>query len=57
MCRANSAAGVSMLSIPSGGMFTNSGMLTARFAAVEFSIRMAGLSLPDSSMWVRNICV
>ena len=43
--------------MPSGGMFTNSGMLTARLAAVELSIRMAGLSLPFSSMWVRYICV
>src|SRR5664279_4536854 len=42
---------------PSWGILTNSGMLTARLAAVEFSIRMAGLSLPSSSMWVRNICV
>src|ERR1039458_1553240 len=46
-----------MCSSPSCGMLTNSGMLTARLAAVEFSMRMAGLSLPSSSMWVRNICV
>src|ERR1017187_5917044 len=46
-----------MCSSPSCGMLTNSGMLTARLLAVEFSIRMAGLSLPSSSMWVRNICV
>src|ERR1035438_8957509 len=32
-------------------------MLTARFAAVEFSMKMGGLSRPSSSMWVRNICV
>ncbi len=38
-------------------MLTNSGILTARFAAVAFSIRMAGLSLPSSSRCVRNICV
>ena len=38
-------------------MFTNSGMLTARLAAVVFSIRIAGLSLPSSSMCVRYICV
>src|ERR1017187_580823 len=41
----------------SGAMFTNSGMFTARFAAVLFRSRMAGLSLPFSSMWVRNSCV
>src|ERR1035438_2059832 len=41
----------------SGAMFTNSGMFTARFAAVMFSTRIAGLSLPFSSMWVRNNCV
>ena len=35
--------------IPSEGMFTNSGIFTARFAAVEFSIKIAGLSLPWSS--------
>jgi hypothetical protein len=33
-----------MRSMPSGVVFTNSGMLTARLAAVEFSIRMAGES-------------
>src|SRR5689334_21019445 len=38
-------------------MFTNSGMFTARLAAVEFSIRTGGLSCPFSSMWVRNLCV
>ena len=32
-------------------------MFTARFAAVEFSIRMAGLSLPSSSTCVRKSCV
>ena len=32
-------------------------MFTARFAAVAFSTRMAGVSLPRSSMWVRNIWV
>ena len=32
-------------------------MLTARLAAVAFSIRIAGLSLPSSSRCVRNICV
>ena len=38
-------------------MFTNSGMFTARLAAVLFSTRTAGVSLPCSSMWVRNIWV
>src|SRR3974390_1922787 len=38
-------------------MFINSGIFTARFAAVEFSTRMAGPPLPSSSMCVRNICV
>jgi hypothetical protein len=38
-------------------MFTNSGIFTARLAAVAFSIRIAGLSLPSSSMCVRYICV
>src|ERR1019366_2656597 len=38
----------------SGAMFTNSGMFTARFDAVIFSTRIAGLSLPFSSMWARN---
>jgi len=46
-----------MTSIKSGAMFTNSGMFTPRFAAVAFSTRIAGLSLPFSSMWVRNNCV
>src|SRR5450756_1557211 len=46
-----------MVSMPSGGMLTNSGMFTARLAAVAFSTRIAGLSLPASSRWVRNICV
>src|SRR5512141_1983672 len=46
-----------MSSNPSEGMFTNSGILTARFAAVAFSIRTGGLSSPDSSMCVRNIWV
>src|SRR5512135_2332889 len=42
---------------PPEGRFTNSGRLTARLAAVAFSIRIAGLSLPPSSIWVRYICV
>src|ERR1035441_11078825 len=42
---------------PSGGILTNSGMFTARLAAVEFSMRIAGLSLPSASRWVKNICV
>jgi len=46
-----------MFSSPSGAMLTNSGMFTARLAAVEFSIRIAGLSWPSASRWVRNICV
>src|ERR1019366_4109323 len=46
-----------MFKRPSGGILTNSGMFTARFAAVEFSIRIAGLSLPSASRWVKNICV
>ena len=46
-----------MCSIPRDFMFTNSGMFTARFAAVEFSMRIAGVSLPFSSMCVKNICV
>src|SRR5271157_2190139 len=52
-----STAGVAMAMMPPWGMFTNSGRFTARFAAVEFSIRMAGLSLPSASMWVRYIWV
>ena len=35
----------------------NSGMFTARLEAVEFSMRMAGVSLPCSSMCVSHICV
>ena len=35
----------------------NSGIFTARLAAVAFSIRIAGLSFPRSSMWVRYIWV
>src|SRR5664280_2579250 len=46
-----------MSSIPSASMLTNSGRLTARFAAVALSIRIAGLSLPFASRWVRYICV
>src|ERR1017187_4653723 len=38
-------------------MLTNSGMLTARLAAVAFSIRTGGLSLPSLSMCVRYIWV
>src|ERR1035437_9456122 len=55
--RYKSAAGASMCSIPLGAMLTNSGMLTARLLAVEFSIRMAGVSRPSESMCVRNIWV
>src|SRR5580698_2938959 len=46
-----------MFSIASGAMLTNSGRLTARFAAVALSIRIAGLSWPSASMWVRYIWV
>src|SRR6185437_6892130 len=42
-----------MSSMASGGLFTNSGMLTARLAAVALSIKTGGLSLPFSSMCVR----
>ena len=38
-------------------MFTNSGMFTARLAAVASSITIAGLSLPAASMCVRYIRV
>src|SRR3974390_1787601 len=41
----------------SGVMFTNSGIFTARFEAVALSTRIAGLSMPSSSMCVRNNCV
>src|ERR1017187_8309266 len=46
-----------MRSIPGAETFTNSGMLTARLLAVEFSMRMAGVSRPSGSICVRNICV
>src|SRR5664279_3865879 len=43
--------------MPSGAMFTNSGIFTARFAAVVLSTRIAGLSLPSASMCVNMSCV
>jgi hypothetical protein len=46
-----------MVCRPSGATLTNSGILTARLAAVEFSTRIAGVSLPASSIWVRKSCV
>src|ERR1700690_1248501 len=41
----------------SGAILTNSGMLTARLAAVELSTRIGGLSLPSWSRCVRDIWV
>src|SRR5271165_5613034 len=46
-----------MCSMPLGAIFTNSGIFTARFAAVAFSIRIAGVSFPCSSICVKYICV
>src|ERR1035441_2895438 len=42
---------------PSGGILTNSGMFTARLAAGEFSMRIAGAWVTLPSRWVKNIWV
>jgi len=46
-----------MVTRSSYAMFTNSGMFTARFAAVESGTRIGGVLRPCSSRWVRNIWV
>ena len=46
-----------MSAMASPGSLTNSGMFAARSGEVKRSSSTGGLSLPCSSMWVRNSCV